>query len=404
MFRLYSSIYVLSLLPILLAALPQDQKSILRSKEAIPGRYIVKLKSDTANRQALPALSGITHRWSGWNGFAGNFSSETLHRLLASPEVEFVEEDGITSIPSESKIEPRSTQVVVTQTDATWGLARISQDAKLSNQNPNALFTYNYGVQAGQGVDIYVLDTGVYIGHSDFGGRAGIGITFGGYPDTDGNGHGTHCAATAAGTKYGVAKLASIISVKVLSDQGSGAISDIISGIDWVMQSSASSGRPSVILAPFGGSASTSLDNAVVAATNAGVHFVTTAGNSNTDAANFSPGRVPAAITVAASTIADAVSTSSNSGSVIDLFAPGQNVLSAWIGSPTASAILSGGSSAAAHVAGLAAYLLSVIGTNITVETALETTSVKNVLTGVPPGTANRLASNNVTRLGITIL
>ncbi|KAF8076033.1 serine protease [Lyophyllum atratum] len=354
------------------------------SKNPIPGRYIVKLKSADGQRRASPAFSGITHRWEGWNGFAGNFSSERVEQLLASPDVDYIEEDGIMSIMSGSRYEARSPTVLAMQTDATWGLARISQDAKLTNQNTGALFTYNYGTQAGRGVDIYVVDTGVYIQHSDFGGRAGVGATFGGYANADGNGHGTHCAATAAGTKYGVAKLASIISVKVLGDQGSGAISDIISGINWVVTSSANSGRPSVILAPFGGSASTALDSAVLNATNA------------------VPGRVASAITVGASTIADAVSSSSNTGSVIDLFAPGQNVLSAWIGSPTASAILSGGSSAASHVAGLAAYLLSVIGDN-NLETALVTISVKNALTGIPAGTGNRLASNNVTRLGITI-
>ncbi|RDB20460.1 hypothetical protein Hypma_012437 [Hypsizygus marmoreus] len=389
-----------------------DTNAILRVKTPVPGRYIVKLKSTTSSngRQASPAYSGITDRWSAgaFSGFAGNFSASTLERLLASPDVEYIEEDGIVSISSEPGVrtlEARSAQVVATQTDATWGLARISQDAKLANQDTTALFTYTYGVQGGSGVDIYVLDTGVYIEHSEFGGRARYGFTAGSYPSTDGNGHGTHCAGVAAGKRFGVAKQANIISVKILSDAGSGSFSDIISGINYVVQSARASGRPSVILAPIGGGASTALDNAVVAAVSSGVHFVTTAGNSATDASQFSPARVPAAITVAAMTIADGVVSSSNYGSVIDVFAPGQNILSAWIGSPTATATISGGSPAASFVAGLIAYFLSVVGplTPAGVSNALATTSVKDALTGVRAGTANRLASNNVARLGIIL-
>ncbi|KAG5644930.1 hypothetical protein DXG03_007395 [Asterophora parasitica] len=178
-----------------------------------------------------------------------------------------------------------------------------------------------------------------------------------------------------------------------------------ISGINFIKTSAAASGRPSVILAPVGGGASAALDSAVVAATSAGVHFVTTAGNSNADASNFSPGRVPSAITVGASTIADTISSSSNYGPAIKLFAPGQSVLSTWIGSPDATNIISGGSSAAAHVAGLAAYLLGILGTTstITLGTALETTAVRGALTNVPAGTVNLLANNNIARLGLKL-
>ncbi|KAF9468846.1 peptidase 1 [Collybia nuda] len=372
---------------------------------SIPGRYIVQLKSGASSAKKLglseSTLRGVTHTWAtsqaGFNGFAGAFTLEALQDLARSPAVERIEEDGIVTIQSK-----------VTQTDAPWGLARLSQDAKLPSTNTTALFSYVYGSSAGQGVDIYSLDTGVFIGHSDFGGRARWGATFGPYTDADGSGHGTHTAATAAGTRFGVAKASSkanVIAVKVLSDQGSGTTSDIISGINFIVTSAKASGRPSVVLMAIGGSISVALDNAVTAATAAGVNVVVAAGNSASDASNFSPGRVPSAITVGACSIADAMVSGSNFGSVIDLFAPGVNILSAWIGSPTATATLSGSSMSAAHVTGLVAYLLSLLGPSSAsdVAGALAKISVKGALSGVPAGTANNLASNNVTRIGIVV-
>ncbi|KAG5636157.1 hypothetical protein DXG03_005097, partial [Asterophora parasitica] len=141
-----------------------------------------------------------------------HLSDEALHTLRASPDVEYITEDGIAT-------------TFATQTNAPWGLARISQPGRLTNQNADALtFSYTYDDSAGAGVDVYVVDTGVYTGHSTFGGRARWGATFGGYPDADGNGHGTHVAGTVGGSQYGVAKAVSIIAVKVLGDDGSGAI------------------------------------------------------------------------------------------------------------------------------------------------------------------------------------
>ncbi|KAJ3000181.1 hypothetical protein NUW54_g6827 [Trametes sanguinea] len=151
------------------------------------------------------------------HGFAGTFNADALNALRANPDVEYIAEDGIVHI-----------NAAVTQTNAPWGLQRISQTAKLSSQNTNALtYTYTYDSTAGSGVDIYIVDTGIYTAHSEFGGRARWGATFGGYANADGNGHGTHVSGTAAGATYGVAKKANLIAVKVLSDQGSGSVSDM---------------------------------------------------------------------------------------------------------------------------------------------------------------------------------
>lgn len=78
--------------------------------------------------------------------------------------------------------------------DSTWGLNRISSLTSVEN---SAQFVYTYDNKAGEGSDIYILDTGIFIKHPDFGKRASWGTTFGGYEDADGNGHGTHCAGTA---------------------------------------------------------------------------------------------------------------------------------------------------------------------------------------------------------------
>ncbi|TFK74458.1 peptidase 1 [Pluteus cervinus] len=362
--------------------------------DKVPGKYVVQLKQNTSFGSQFKNLNlNITHDWSassGFNGFAGYFNSDALRKLLQLPDVEAIAEDGL--------MYSQSAQAT-TQTNAPWGLARLSTSSRLSNQNSSAsTFSYSYNQPAGAGVDIYVLDTGVYVQQTEFGGRARWGATFGGYANADGNGHGTHCAGTAAGTTFGVAKLSNVIAIKILSDAGSGSISDIISGINWVISSARASGRPSVILMALGGSASTPMDSAIVAATNAGIHVVVPSGNSNTNAGDTSPARVPSAITVAPITIGDALSSGSNYGSVIDIFAPGTNIQSAWIGSSTATNVLSGGSMAAAHVAGLVAYLLSINGpmTPSALEALLKQLCRKDIISGVPAGTLNCLAQNDV--------
>jgi len=313
------------------------------------------------------------------NGFAGTLDTDALNILRASTDVESIAEDG-------------KMELLATQTNAPWGLQRITQDGKLSNQNSGATtFTYTYDDHAGEGVDVYVVDTGVYTQHSEFGGRARWGATFGGYPDSDGHGHGTHCAGTIGSASYGVAKKASIIAVKVLSDQGSGTVADIVSGLDFVLTSARASGRPTIVSMSLGGGAASALDQAVVSLTNGGVHVVVAAGNSNTNAQNTSPARVPSAVTVGASDIADSRASFSNYGPIVDIFAPGLNVLSTWTGGGTMS--ISGTSMATPHVAGALALSISKDGNDSPAAWSdkLKARSVKSALTSIPSGTANNL-------------
>ncbi|KAH8111574.1 serine protease [Phellopilus nigrolimitatus] len=318
----------------------------------------------------------ITHgSWSSifFNGFAGKFDADAIEVLRANTDVESIYEDGIATIES-----------TVTQTDAPWGLSRISQDRGLTDQNPDALtFSYRYDSSAGNGVDIYIVDTGIYTANIDFGGRARWGATFGGHADADGNGHGTHVAGTAAGTRFGAAKAANLIAVKE-------PVSDILSGLNYVVnQASGNPGRPSIASLSLGGGPSQALDDGVTSLVNLNIHVTVAAMNDNIDAVNVSPARAPAVITVGASTIADRRASFSNFGSSVNIFAPGERILSTWIGSQSATGFLSGTSMATPHVAGLIAYLIGVFGPLLpaSIRIMLQVLSSKNVLADIPSGT-----------------
>merc|ERR1719323_234464 len=173
----------------------------------------------------------------------------------------------------------------------------------------------------------------------------------------DRQGHGTHCAGTAAGESFGVAPSAAIRSIKVLSDSGSGQWTWSYYALDWLATHPT---RPAVASMSLGGSGTQqAMRDAVDAAVNGGVTVVVAGGNSNSDACNFSPAFVPSAITVGSTTSLDERSSFSNYGSCTDIWAPGSSVESAAHTSDTGSSTLSGTSMACPHVAGGAAIVLS---------------------------------------------
>lgn len=212
-----------------------------------------------------------------------------------------------------------------------------------------------------------MIDTGTNVDHVDFEGRANWGKTIPqGDEDVDGNGHGTHCSGTIAGAKYGVAKKANVYAVKVLRSNGSGTMSDVVKGVEWAAEAHIKKSKQgkkgwkgSVANMSLGGGSSRTLDLAVNAAVEAGIHFAVAAGNDNADACNYSPAAAENAVTVGASTLADERAYFSNYGKCTDIFAPGLNILSTWIGSNYAVNTISGTSMASPHIAGLLAYYVS---------------------------------------------
>lgn len=209
----------------------------------------------------------------------------------------------------------------------------------------------------------------------------------------DCNGHGTHVAGTVGGSTYGVAKLTTIVPVRVLDCAGSGTLSGVIAGLDWVAGQHVS-GQLAVANMSLGGGASSTLDAAVNNLISRGVSVVVAAGNSAADACNYSPARVPAAITVAATTSTDARASYSNFGSCVDVFAPGSSVTSAWYTSSTATATLSGTSMASPHVAGIAAVALAVNGAQSPsqLSSALAGAATTDVVGSAGTGSPNLLA------------
>ena len=350
------------------------------SATAVPGRYIVVFKPGTP---AADVSAAAEHARGGGGqvdfvyesalvGFAGQLPEQALFGLSHNPNIEFIEADQVITIDT-------------TQSPATWGLDRIDQ----RNLPLNNSYTYNV---TGAGVKAYIIDTGIRITHNQFGGRATYGRDFVDNDSTasDCNGHGTHVAGTVGGSTYGVAKGVSLVAVRVLNCSGSGTTSGVIAGIDWVT-SQHTTGK-AVANMSLGGSPSTALDNAVRNSIADGVVYAIAAGNSNSNACNFSPARTAEAITVGATTSSDARASYSNKGSCLDLFAPGSSITSSWNSSNTATNTISGTSMATPHVTGVAAlYLQGHNATPLQVRNALVGAATPNKVTNPGSNSPNLL-------------
>ncbi len=327
------------------AAAQDGQILAVGTQRVVPDSYLVILKSnvdaDATQSQLLKLFggtSGHTYR-AALKGFELNASEAVAKKIAAHPAVDFVQQNGIYTI--------QDTQTPV----PSWGLDRIDQaDLPLNN-------SYTYPNTASN-VKIYVIDTGIRITHTDFGGRAVWGTNAVDTNNTDCHGHGTHVAGTSGGTSYGVAKAAALVAVKVLNCQGSGTTAQVVAGINWVTTDHAA-GAAAVANMSLGGGVDTAIDNAVANSISDGVTYAIAAGNSNANACNFSPARVPAAITLGASESNDARASYSNFGTCLDLFSPGSGITSAWATSDTATNTISGTSMASPHAAGAAALILS---------------------------------------------
>ncbi|KAF9382965.1 hypothetical protein BGX21_001678 [Mortierella sp. AD011] len=360
----------------------------------IPDSYIVVLKEGRNVSDFVPKFNDIARRQNGrgrkptighqfhtFRSFSATVNAAALKEILASEDVDFVEQDQIVSINTLQQSNPPS-----------WGLRRVSQ----RQNNPSAPFYYQN--QAGAGVTAYVIDTGINTAHVEFGGRAVMGANFvTGSANTDENGHGTHVSGTIGGTTYGVAKRVNLVGVKVLNAQGQGSFSAIIAGMDWVAQRAR--GTKAVVNMSLGGGKSQALDQALTNLFYSGIPSIVAAGNdANADACNGSPSGAQGSFTVAASDIDDQMAYFSSYGQCVDIFGPGVNILSSWIGSRTATNTISGTSMATPHVVGVAALLLSSdpsLTSPQAVYDKLHQTATPNVIGGYLRGSPNKLVYNS---------
>lgn len=367
-------------------AAPATTNSVLGSSEAkgiIKNQYIVILNKDVGSSNEF--AQGIAKQHGGkvlqtydavLKGFAIYLpdvaGTAFVEAMKKNPKVVSVENDTIMKVDA------------TTQSNPDWGLDRIDQ----KNLPLDSAYLY---LQTGSGTTAYIVDTGILSTHQQFSGRVLSGYTAisDGNGTSDCHGHGTHVAGTVGGSTYGVAKNVSLVPIRILGCDGSGASSNVIAGLDWILKNGK---KPAVVNMSLGGEANASLDSAVENLFNNGYVMVVAAGNSNTDACSSSPARVSKAITVAATDSTDTRASYSNYGSCVDIFAPGSQINSSWIGSNTATKVLNGTSMATPHVVGVVAEMLqsTPTATPQTISTNLLNQASNNVVKN-PSGSPNRL-------------
>jgi subtilisin family serine protease len=358
-------------------------------EEQAPGEYIVQLKAS-----AGPDEKGTAERLAGANGssvgpvFEQAVKGFGLENATPQEAAALAEDPAVEAVYPNLKVRTQGTQ-----RPAPWNLDRVDQ------RSPAVNGTYRYPDRAsGEGVHLYVIDSGINAAHQEFEGRASVALDATGGDGTDCNGHGTHVAATAGGRTYGVAKKLSIHAVRVLGCDGSGTFADVLAGIDWVTLNHQ---KPAIANLSLGATAPPEfdiLDIAVQRSIQAGVTYTIAAGNGGDDfigddVAGVTPARVAEALTVGAIAQGDARAGFSNFGTGVDLFAPGVAIDSAWIGGTAALERLNGTSMAAPHIAGLVARYLQVNPAALPALTARTVLAeATRAVTDPGPGTTSKLS------------
>ncbi len=358
---------------------PSDGSAPGAGVPAAAGRYVVVFREEVADPAALARALVAAQRGqlvhvytSALKGFAARLPDGAAAALVRAAGVAFVEADQV--------MRTDVTQDMDANGDP-WGLDRIDQ------QSLPLSFTYSY-TATGAGVHAYIIDTGIWTLHPEFGGRADNVYDAVGLTGEDCNGHGTHVAGTVGSATYGVAKDVSLHGVRVLTCAGLGLTSDVIAGVDWVTANHVS---PAVANMSLGGGSSAALDQAVTNLANSGVFIAVAAGNDNADACQASPAEASGAFTVAASVKTDAKASYSNWGTCVEAYAPGSAIKSTWLAGLTMT--LSGTSMATPHVTGVAALYKETFGDapSATVAGWIIGNATSGVITGNPSGTPNLL-------------
>ena len=351
------SIYLLSLLALLIACSPEDlkktQSNIVESENYIvvykPTMAMSSLSASSYSASAVVSAKSESISKKYGAKVVKNFSrvisasvmklsADQVQSLRGDPDVAYIEKDAVVSINA-------------IQEDPVWGLDRIDQQSRALDDQ----YVYPSG---GAEVHAYIIDTGIRISHSEFEGRASHGYDAidGDFDASDCNGHGTHVAGTVGGKTFGVSKSVKLVGVRVLGCSGGGTISGVIEGVEWVTNNHI---KPAVANMSLGGGVSAALDDAIKASIAAGVSYVVAAGNSDKDACSSSPARVSEAITVGATNDDDRRASFSNYGSCVQIFAPGKQIKSASYKGDSKTDTLNGTSMASPHVAGVVALVLA---------------------------------------------
>jgi len=343
---------ILSVLFCLLVAVSATVTFHAATKERVEGSYILVLSKNASDEFMAAYTSKIqleegvemreTYNFNGFKAVHAMLTPEALQRRLQDNHLQFIEENSVVRVGCTSQQNP------------IWNIQRISyRELPTSSDQP-----YMYST-AGAGVTSYVIDTGISVIHEEFdNNRAVWGMNGIDSDNRDCNGHGTHVAGTIAGTVHGVAKLANVVAVKVLNCGGSGTVTSVLNGVQWVTNNHK---KPANANMSLGGGNSPTMVAGVEASIQAGVTYVVAAGNSNTDACNFSPANAPSAISCGATNIegvgdneenVDVRVYFSNFGRCTHIYAPGTNVRAAWIPARNSYNTISGTSMASPHVCG----------------------------------------------------
>ena len=383
-----------------------ERQKFIQSNNSVPGKYIVVL-NEPSNSQVLDVISQEAITFFGaslgntysdiFQGFSAYLDEQQAISLSNDPRIKFIEQVSVLSTPPNERVERRKRKRKRRRRKnkaGTWGLDRIDQVFLPLNQKYRR-------IGRGEGVNVYVVDSGIRLSHQEFEGRAKFGINTTLLPFDDCNFHGTHVAGTIGGKTYGVAKKVNLIAVKALGARedgecvGKGDSDRIIAGLDWIKRNVR---YPAVVNMSLGGlGRNQALEMAIESLIAQGITVVVSAGNNNWDANLFTPAHLNQVITVGASDEQDEKASFSNWGSKVDLFAPGFSIISAGNESDVQEARAFGTSMAAPHVTGFVALLLqknpSLTPTRI--ENIVKHHATKGLVRGLEnfPGTPNRLLS-----------
>jgi subtilisin family serine protease len=367
------------------------ESKYIAAENSIVGQYIVVLAREKTFLESQSLIESRSLALAGaynavveniflrsFSGFTARMSKTAALELSADKRIAYVEED--------SAIQPSSQSLIQAQSSVDWGLDRIDQRSRPIDSK------YVYS-STGAGVNVYILDSGINPFHQDFGGRASVAhdVLADGQNGIDCTGHGTHVAGTIGSSTYGVAKSANLRAVRVLPCTGTGRLSDLILGIEWV---TANRIAPAVVnISSNQVGTSPSLDSAINNSIAAGVHYVVSAGNQNADACRYAPANIANAIVAGATTGTDNRAGYSNQGACIDVWAPGHNIRSLDHLTNDGTATRSGTSQAAPMVAGTIARYLenNPAATPATVQSLIKSSATSDIVTNIDAASTRSL-------------